>query len=147
MTSPIESLMSEAMKNIKGMVDVNTIVGDVVTTDDGTTIIPISRVAFGFGAGGSEFGQGDSSKKFGGGSGAGVSINPVAFLIVNKDHIRLLPVDTTMSTVDRVIDVIPEVVSKFNRFLADRADKKQEKAKEKENQGYAQVQSESESEK
>ena len=106
MSTPIEGLMSEAMKNIKGMVDVNTIIGDVVTTPDGTTIIPVSRVAFGFGAGGSEFGAAsdNSTKNFGGGSGAGVSINPVAFLVVNDDQIRLLPVDTAMTTVDRIVD-------------------------------------------
>lgn len=129
MDNPIEGLVSEAMKNIKGMVDVNTIIGDVVTTPDGTTIIPVSRVAFGFGAGGSEFGaeSADASKKFGGGSGAGVSINPVAFLIVNKDQIRLLPVDTAMSTVDRIVDAVPDVMTKLNKFLTERAEKKQEK--------------------
>lgn len=129
MVNPIEGLVSEAMKNIKGMVDVNTIIGDVVTTADGTTIIPVSRVAFGFGAGGSEFGAdaSDANKKFGGGSGAGVSINPVAFLIVNKDQIKLLPVDTAMTTVDRIVDAVPDVITKLNRFITERAEKKQEK--------------------
>lgn len=128
MSTPIEGLMSEAMKNIKGMVDVNTIIGDVVTTPDGTTIIPVSRVAFGFGAGGSEFGATgeNSAKNFGGGSGAGVSINPVAFLVVNDDQIRLLPVDTAMTTVDRIVDILPEMVSKFNKFVTGKKQKNSE---------------------
>ncbi len=141
MNNPIECLVSEAMKNIKGMIDVNTIIGDVVTTPDGTTIIPVSRVAFGFGAGGSEFGDAnaDASKKFGGGSGAGVSINPVAFLIVNKDQVRILPVDNAISTVDRIVDAVPDVMTKLNKFLSERAEKKQKK---QEKTNYSQVQAE-----
>ena len=128
---PIQGLMTTAMESIKDMVDVNTIVGDAVQSPDGTVIIPISKVTFGFAAGGSEF-KGESVQEdadseeseseseraggrlpFGGGSGAGVSIAPVAFLVVNKDNIRLLPVDFNTS-LDKVLEFIPDIVEKLN---------------------------------
>lgn len=133
---PIEGLMSEAMEHIKQMVDVNTIVGNPVTTPDGTTIIPISRVAFGFGAGGSEFSPApekakDSQALFGGGSGGGVSINPVAFLVVNSEQIKLLPVSKTSTTADKIIDLVPELITKFNKIANEFIEKKQSKNEEK----------------
>ena len=132
MSTPIEQLMNEAMKNIKGMIDANTIVGDVITTPDGTTIIPVTRVSVGFGAGGSEFGarpeaNGDKGKMFGGGTGGGVSMNPVAFLVVTKDSVRIMPVSTTMSTVERIVDTMPELMGKFNDFVNDMAERKAQK--------------------
>ncbi len=136
---PIEGLMSEAMDHIKQMVDVNTIVGTPVTTPDGTTIIPISKVAFGFGAGGSEFATPPNSKPegqalFGGGSGGGVSISPVAFLVANSEQIKLLPISTSPSTTDKLIDLVPELVTKLNKIANEiidkRAAKKEAEAKE-----------------
>ena len=133
MSTPIEQLMNEAMKNLKGMVDANTIVGDVITTPDGATIIPITRVSFGFGAGGSEFGaKSEGGKMFGGGTGGGVSMNPVAFLVITKDSVRIMPVSTTISTAERIVDAMPELMSKFNNFVNDRAARKAEKAEKKE---------------
>lgn len=122
MSTPIEGLMNVAMENIKGMVDVSTIVGEPVVTPDGATIVPISRVSFGFGAGGSEFSSNPLDKKndrsmFGGGSGGGATIKPVAFLVVNKDTIRVLPISDTISTVDRVVDMIPDAINKFNSIF------------------------------
>ncbi len=135
---PIEGLMSEAMEHIKQMVDVNTIVGTPVTTPDGTTIIPISKVAFGFGAGGSEFAappqsQNDGQALFGGGSGGGVSISPVAFLVANSDQIKLLPISKSSTTADKLIDLVPELITKLNRIANDFIDKKAAN-KESENQ-------------
>lgn len=132
MSTPIEGLLSVAMENIKSMVDVSTIVGEPVTTPEGATIVPISRVSFGFGAGGSEFGTNPLDKKseqksFGGGSGGGATIKPVAFLVVNKDTIRILPISDTISTVDRVVDMIPEAINKFNSLVTGIKSKKQEK--------------------
>ncbi len=128
---PIEGLMSEAMEHIKQMVDVNTIVGNPVTTPDGTTIIPISKVAFGFGAGGSEFSakpevKAKDSALFGGGSGGGVSISPVAFLVVNADQIKLLPITGKSSTTDKLIDLVPELITKVNKIANEIIDKKAE---------------------
>ena len=122
MATQIEGLMNEAMGNLKQMVDVNTIVGDAVTSPDGTTVIPVSKVAFGFGAGGSDFAAKPLDSKeekpmFGGGCGGGVSVNPVAFLVIKNDNIRLLPVSDSMSTADRIIDLVPDLLSKFNGFL------------------------------
>lgn len=129
--SPIEGLMGVAMEHIKQMVDVNTIVGDAVQTPDGATIIPISRVSFGFGAGGAEFSAKpmepkDDSKLFGGGSGGGVSIQPVAFLIVSADQVRLIPVSNNMSTVDRLVDMVPDVLNKLNQFIKEKLKKDSE---------------------
>lgn len=114
---PIQGLMKTAMESIKDMVDVNTIVGDPVETPDGSVIMPISRVAFGFAAGGSEFQPGgerkdDSGYPFGGGSGAGVSVQPVAFLVVGNGSVRLLPVDTN-TMVERLVDIAPQLVNQF----------------------------------
>lgn len=114
---PIEGLMETAMESLKAMVEVNTILGDPVETPDGTVIIPVSRVSFGFAAGGTEF---DTQKKdsadtdlpFGGGSGGGVSLNPVAFLVVGNNQVRLLPVDSS-AIYDRIIDMVPQLVDQL----------------------------------
>ena len=131
MSTPIESLMGQALGNLKQMIDVNTIVGEPITTADGTTVIPVSKVAFGFGAGGSEFSAKPSSggadqPMFGGGCGGGVSVSPVAFLVVKNDTIRLIPVSSSLTTVDRIIDLVPEVLNKFNNFITEIKDKKSE---------------------
>ena len=132
MSTPIEGLMSVAMENIKSMVDVNTIVGEPIVTPDGATIVPISRVSFGFGAGGSEFSANPADKKstealFGGGSGGGATVKPVAFLVVKNDNIRVIPITNTLSTIDRVVDMVPEALDKFNGFVSGIVNKKNEK--------------------
>lgn len=127
---PIETLMNTALENIKGMVDVNTIVGDPVETPNGEVIIPISRVSFGFAAGAGEYqmrsnGNGKDKEKeaesvpFGGGSGAGVSLNPVAFLVVGKDQVRLLPV-TNNAVAERLINLAPELLHEIKDLLESR---------------------------
>jgi len=120
---PIESLMKTAMESIQQIVDVNTIVGDPVETHDGSVIIPISRVSCGFAAGGSEFALAEENKEtmnqggqapalpFGGGAGAGVSVQPVAFLVVGNGNIRLLPIDSNV-VVDRLIDTVPDLLDR-----------------------------------
>lgn len=124
---PINDLMSTTMQKIREMVDANTIVGQPITTPEGVTLIPVTKLSFGFASGGSDFTTknhkpGDANT-FGGGSGAGVNISPVAFLIVKGDSVRVLPVDPSgTSTVDRLIDTVPEVVDKVTTYL----DKKKE---------------------
>lgn len=120
---PIEGLMTTAMESIKEMVDVNTVVGDAVEAADGTIIIPVSRVACGFAAGGGEFetaGGGNNQEQqalpFGGGSGAGVSVQPVGFLVVSKDNVRFLPVDGNQM-VDRLIDLAPNLVQQMQNIV------------------------------
>lgn len=134
---PIENLMKSTMENIKDMIDVNTIVGDAVESKDGSLIIPISKVSFGFASGGSEFSSikkencGDDSKyPFGGGSGAGVSLKPVAFLVIKNDTIRLLNIDAE-NTVERVIDSVPQIMDLMKSMFKD--NKKDCKSKDKAN--------------
>ncbi len=127
---PIEGLMTTAMNSLQNMVDVNTIVGEPIETTNNIIIIPISKVGFGFAAGGSEF-KGETvdeyTKKekeeaiqyrlpFGGGSGAGVSITPVAFLVVQQNNVKLLPV-SHCSSLDRLIDYVPDLMVKLNNQL------------------------------
>jgi sporulation protein YtfJ len=127
---PIEGLMLTAMNSIKDMVDVNTIIGEPIQASNSTVIIPISKVSFGFAAGGSEF-KGETideyNKKdkdeqiqyrlpFGGGAGAGVSINPVAFLVVQSNVVKLLPVDHS-NTLDKILDYVPDLIEKANCMM------------------------------
>ncbi len=119
---PINDLMSTTLEKIQDMVKANTIVGQPITTPDGVTLIPVSKLSLGFASGGSDFipknhKSGDSNT-FGGGAGAGINITPVAFLIIRGESVRLLNVDPpAANTVDRIIDAVPEVVDKVTDFL------------------------------
>lgn len=136
MNHPIEGLMNTAMSSIKDMIDVDTIIGEPISTGIDTLIIPISKVCFGFAAGGSEF-KGETineySKKekeeqvqyrlpFGGGSGAGVSIEPVAFLVVSNGIVKLLPVSHD-SYIDKLIDYVPDLIEKSGEAIKSMKDK------------------------
>ena len=127
---PIENLMMTAMSSIQNMVDVNTIIGEAIETQSGITIIPVSKVCFGFAAGGSEF-SGETLKEynkkneyeeieyklpFGGGAGAGVSIHPVAFLVVQDNNVKLMPVDHE-SCIDKLLDYVPDLIQKMNEMF------------------------------
>ena len=127
---PIEGLMTTAMNSIQDMSDVNTIIGEPIETSNNIIIIPISKVTFGFGAGGSEF-KGetiDEYKKvdkeeqvqyrlpFGGGAGAGVSINPVSFLVITENNVKLMPVNHS-SSIDKLLDYVPDLMEKTNNML------------------------------
>jgi sporulation protein YtfJ len=116
--------MQTAMSNIREMVDVNTIIGDPVETPDGTVILPVSKVGFGFAAGGSEFqaeqtrgSNSDGENPFGGGSGGGVSITPIGFLIVHGNNVRLLSTDNQNQLYDRLIDMAPSVMERIQSFI------------------------------
>ncbi|MBB6674192.1 GerW family sporulation protein [Cohnella nanjingensis] len=129
---PIQGLMQTAMENIKEMVDVNTIVGEPVQTPDGSVIMPISKVGFGFAAGGSEFqgmmeeqqqnGGSDNQNAsvqlpFGGGSGGGVSISPIAFLVVGSQGVKVVPLDNQTHLFERLIDAAPHWVDKIQSMI------------------------------
>lgn len=121
---PIQGLMQTAMENLKEMVDVNTIVGDPVETPDGSVILPISKVGFGFAAGGSEFEYDTESKEtggkempFGGGSGGGVSITPVAFLVVSKNGIKTIPLEGSNHLYDKIMDMAPQFLDKLQTMV------------------------------
>lgn len=134
---PIEGLMTTAMQSIKEMVDVNTIVGDAVQAPDGTVIIPISKVSFGFAAGGGDYSPENSTGEeghkripFAGGSGAGVSINPVAFMVCGQNHVKLLPVNMN-SSVEKILDMIPDLVERANELLNSKLSKKKDESSKK----------------
>lgn len=114
--APLSELMDTTMSKIRDMVDSNSIIGEPITTPDGVTLIPISRVSFGFGSGGSDYGK--STQKFGGGGGAGVRIDPVAFLIVKDGITRMMPVAVpAVATVDRILELVPEVMDRVDNFI------------------------------
>lgn len=105
--------MDTTMEKIKEMIDVNTIVGEPIVSPDGTLIIPVSKVSYGFAAGGSDLPTKKENKDcFGGGSGAGVTIQPVAFLVVYKGDVKLIPVDKFEGTPDRLVGMIPDMIDK-----------------------------------
>ncbi|SET79961.1 sporulation protein YtfJ [Salinibacillus kushneri] len=155
---PIQGLMTTAMENLKEMVDVNTIIGDPIQTPDGKTVIlPVSKVGFGFAAGGSEFNskqqksQADSedesdsesgssgSLPFGGGSGGGVSITPIAFVIVNENGAQMVHLDQQTHLYERILDLAPQAVDKIQSLLKSQINafdgdkKKGDKKKEQDN--------------
>ncbi|MET3727496.1 sporulation protein YtfJ [Fictibacillus halophilus] len=129
---PIQGLMKTAMENLKEMIDVNTIIGDPVETPDGSVILTVSKVGFGFAAGGSEFGgqeesrnsstqHGSSSQSkempFGGGSGGGVSITPIAFLVVSNTGIKTIHLDNSTHLYERILDLAPGVIDKLQHLM------------------------------
>lgn len=135
---PIEGLMDTAMSSLRDMIDVNTIIGEPIQSNNNIMIIPVSKVGFGFASGGSEFAcetiDGYTKKEkdeqiqyklpFGGGSGAGVSINPVAFLVVQNDNVKLLPVQHS-SSIDKLLDYVPDLMNKMKEVF-NKEDKQEE---------------------
>lgn len=127
------------MNSIQEMIDVNTIIGEPIESSNGIVIIPISKVGFGFAAGGSEF-KGETIDEytkrekeeeiqyrlpFGGGSGAGVNITPVAFLIVSEEGVKLIPVSHS-SALDKLLDYVPDLMDKISKFISKKSERKQE---------------------
>ena len=128
MTNNISEMLASTMSKIQQMVDVNTIVGKAITVGDGVTLIPISKVHIGMGGGGSDFTTKSSiaAKKdpFGGGMGAGVTVDPVAFLVIRGDNVRMLPVaEPASTTMDRLIEQGPELLDKLAGFMDSRKPK------------------------
>lgn len=142
---PIEGLMLTAMNSIRDMVDVNTIIGEPIETSNNIIIIPISKVGFGFASGGSEFSTetiNEYNKKekdeqisyklpFGGGSGAGVNITPVAFLVIQANNVKLLPINHS-SALDRLLDYVPDLIEKTNNILNKQMNNKKEEKQNEE---------------
>ena len=121
---PIQGLMNVTMDKIRQMADSNTIIGKPIKTDDGTTILPVSRISFGFASAGTDFDGKNAANKdlFGGGSGAGVNIQPVAFLVVKDGCVRTIQLSDGSNTIDRALTMLPELVEKVSALL-----KKEEK--------------------
>ena len=121
---PIQGLMNVTMDKIRQMADSNTIIGKPIKTDDGTTILPVSRISFGFASAGTDFDGKNAANKdlFGGGSGAGVNIQPVAFLVVKDGCVRTIQLSDGSNTIHRALTMLPELVDKVSALL-----KKEEK--------------------
>jgi len=129
MSNSLPNMLENTIAKIREMVDVNSVVGTPITTPDGVTIIPISKVSIGFGGGGSDFVSKNVNKQenpFGGGAGGGVKVVPIAFLIVKDGTVRMLPVAAPASTTaDRVVEMVPDVLDKVAAFIDSHTKKEQ----------------------
>ena len=128
MSHPLSDMMESTMEKLRGMVDANSVIGEPVILPDGVTILPISKISFGFGGGGGDYvaksPSASGQNPFGGGVGSGVTVQPVSFLIVKGDSVRMLPVAAPVSnSLDRVIEMLPDLVDKLSEFL--KKDKKE----------------------
>ncbi len=122
---PIENIMSTTMENIRDMVDVDTVIGEAIVTADGSTVIPVSKVSFGFVAGGGEYESNCKARElsdrmpFAGGTGAGVTIQPMGFLVSNHETVRLLPAQP-YAPADRIIELAPQIMCEIKKFLKEK---------------------------
>ena len=118
MSNSVPNMMEGMLHKIREMIDANTVMGTPVTTPDGTTIIPISKVSIGFGGGGSDFATNTGGNPFGGGAGGGVKVTPVAFIVVSEGNVRMLPVaQAANTTADRLVEMIPDTLDKVSAFI------------------------------
>lgn len=130
MSQSLPNMLENTIAKIREMVDVNSVVGDPITTPDGVTILPISKVSVGFGGGGSDFVSKNVNKQenpFGGGVGAGVKVTPIAFLIIKEGSVRMLPVAVPANTtVDRLVEMVPDTLDKIVSFIDSKTKKTEE---------------------
>ena len=121
MSQSLPNMLENTIAKIREMVDVNSVIGTPITTADGVTIIPVSKVSAGFGGGGSDFVSKNANKQenpFGGGAGGGVSVTPIAFLIIKDGNVRMMPVATPANTTaDRLVEMIPDTLDKVSAFI------------------------------
>ena len=135
MEHPINEVIGVTMNRVKELVDANTVVGEPIVTGEGVTIIPVSRISVGFGSGGTDFASKNASapKNFGGGTAAGVNVDPIAFLIVRKDTVRLLPcMNGPYGPVEKLVDLVPELVDRFSSFAGTKKTDKSDSGEETE---------------
>lgn len=128
MSEQINNLMNTTLGNIKDFINVNSVIGDPITTPDGTTILPVIKVNVGFATGGSDFASSKPKDNFGGGGGGGFTITPIAFLIIKDGNVRLLQTSKTVTTADKAVDMMPEMVDKVTGLF--NKDRKVEKTEE-----------------
>ena len=128
MSQNLSNMIENTLSKIKEMISVNDVVGESITTAEGVTIIPISKVSVGFGGGGSDFVSKNLNKQenpFGGGVGGGVNVTPVAFIIIKGDSVRMMPVAAPANTTaDRVVELVPDVLDKVSAFVESHTEKK-----------------------
>ena len=130
MSQTLSNMIENTLSKVKEMISVNDVVGSPITTPEGVTIIPISKVSVGFGGGGSDFVSKSANKQenpFGGGVGGGVNVTPVAFIIIKGDSVRMMPVAAPANTTaDRVVELVPDVLDKISAFVDSHTAKKAE---------------------
>ena len=131
MSQKLPNMLESTIQKIKEMVDVNSVIGTPITTPDGVTIIPGSKVSVGFGGGGSDFTTKSSrpgeDNPFGGGAGGGVKVTPICFLIVKDGAVRMMPVaEPASTTADRIVEMVPDTLDKISAFIDSRTEKKAE---------------------
>ena len=115
MSQKLPNMLENTIQKIREMVDVNSVIGTPISTPDGVTIIPVSKVSVGFGGGGSDFASGNA---FGGGVGGGVNVTPICFLIVKDGNVRMMPVATPANTTaDRIVEMVPDTIDKLTAYL------------------------------
>lgn len=125
MSNSIENLMDSTLSKLKEIVNADTIIGESINTPGGTVVIPVSKVSYGFASGGSDLCSNKTDKNlFGGGNGAGVSISPVAFLVISGNDVKLLQIESFSSSLDRVISMAPDVIDKISKFLKKKKESK-----------------------
>ena len=120
MSQNLPNMLENTIAKIREMVDVNSVIGDPITTPDGVTIIPVSKVSVGFGGGGSDFSNKNANSElpFGGGVGGGVKVSPIAFLIVKDGNVRMMPVaEPANTTADRIVEMVPDTLDKLTAYL------------------------------
>lgn len=122
MNHPLPDMMGTTMQKLREMVDVNTIIGDPIETPDGVTILPVSKVKIGYAGGGSDFATknypANRDNAFGGGSGAGITMTPVAFLIIKGESVRLLPIaEPASGAVDRLVEMLPDLIEQVSALV------------------------------
>ena len=126
----IQELMDATLSGLKTTVDANTIIGEPIKTED-VTLIPVSRLSFGVACGGSDFTTKGSAANFGGGGASSAKVEPVAFLVVRGDSVRLISVDPPVAnTVDRIVDAVPEVMDRVTAFIQQQQERKDKKAEQ-----------------
>lgn len=123
MSQNTSNMLENSIAKIREMLDVNSVIGDPITTPDGVTIIPVSKVSVGFGGGGSDFAKAPAAGElpFGGGVGGGVKVNPICFLIIKDGNVRMMPVAAPASTTaDRIVEMVPDTLDKISAFIDSR---------------------------
>ena len=124
MSTNIPNMLENTIAKIREMVDVNSVIGEPITTPDGVTIIPVSKISVGFGGGGSDFANKNGAEPFGGGVGGGVKVSPVCFLVVKDGNVRMLSVPTPAnSTTERIVEMIPDTLDKISAFIDSKTNK------------------------
>lgn len=133
MNNKIEGMTESTLEKIKEVVNADMVIGKPITSESGTVVIPVSKLSYGFAAGGSDFTSEKNKERdlFGGGSGAGVSITPTAFLVISGDDVKLLQVESFTGALDRVISMTPDIVDRIGKFIKKRRDKSEENKNDK----------------